>query len=291
MADITTIDFYTYPEGTTFDVGEHNENVYSHTEGRGIISEINGNLDRTNFRTGDHSDTFIQPEHIRRGETHRFAHEGARETLDYWDMAFGQLDYGESRKSWTDPDGAVVDNSSYIPIAGCSVRIYLPYDCEMVLWQWSFFGDTARIFGVGEAEDGGKHELPAPQIQHKAFVDGAAIDHTKRYFPKTWYYAEAGSSADRITNLYNTEGRNCRHWDMHHLQTNVSRGWHELSARIFMARNDNYLTLKTKSARADRLSAASAPSHSHFLHNRLTMGIRNARCMALMKSATGDTEG
>ena len=287
MADITTIDFYTYPDGAAFDVGEHNENVYSFTEGRGIISEINGNLDRTNFRTGAHDDTLVQAEHIRRGETHRFAQEGARETIDYWDAAFGQIDYSESRKGWTDPSGATVNNSSFVPIAGCSVRIYLPYKCEMVLWQWSFFGNTARMFGVGEDGDYDKFEMPAPDIQHRAFLDGSFIDHSKRYFPKTIRYA-IPDGPPLTTSLYSTEGRNCRHWDMHHLELNMDKGWHELSARIYMARNDNSLQLHTKTARTGRLATETPAVHDHYVHNRMTMGIRNARCMAMMKTATGE---
>ncbi len=42
----------TYPTGTTLDVANHNENVYSLTSGRGLISEANGGLNASNLAPG-----------------------------------------------------------------------------------------------------------------------------------------------------------------------------------------------------------------------------------------------
>ena len=284
MAEITGLTFYKYPSGETLDVEEHGENIHSATTGRGIYSEVNGNLDRTNFFTPatDYESTRIRADHIRRGETHITGQERGVETLDYWDHAFGQLSFSDT--SPTTPEGVAVDYSMYAPIAGCSVRVYLPYDCEMVLWQWSFFADPARMFKTEQNKSGAKfHGNPMPVI-HRAFLDGDPLTHTKRYFPQTWYH-KAATPADWSETLNNTEGRNCRFWDMHHLSTNVSKGWHELSARLFMAQNQGpAIPLETIGAREGRQASPDAKAHLHHINNRITFGIRNARALAMMKT-------
>jgi hypothetical protein len=283
MAKIRSGDFYRYPDGELLDVAGHGSNVFSGTEGRGLFSEVNGNLDIENL---DGSVSHVGAQHIQPGETHRFAAGSGRETLDFWDAAFGQ----PNRDGLSGQSGAAVPEESYVPIPGCSVRIYLPYDCEMVLWQWSFFTTNARSFGtnISVNDDGDEtvNKAAHPQVIHRAYLDDAAIYHTKRYFPQSWHWKK--SATTKMSNTFQTEGGDAGHWDMHHLSTNVSKGWHELSARLYMEFNDGpAVSLKAVDARQGRTkdSAQVSVAHTHTLNNRLTFGIRNARAMAMMKTS------
>lgn len=271
---------YRYPDGELFDVAEHGKNVFSTIEGRGLFSEVNGNLDMENL---DGSISHIGAQHIQPGETHRFADGRGQETLDFWDAAFGQ----PNRENQFGQSGLAVPEEVFVPIPGCSVRIYLPYDCEMVLWQWSFFATNARCFGtdvtVNDAGAETVNKVAHPTVIHRAYLNDSPIHHTKRYFPPSWHWKPSASGSP--SNTYNTEGGNAGHWDMHHMSTNVSKGWYELTARLYMEFNDGpAISLLAVDARQGREATPAAKAHSHFLNNRLTFGIRNARAMAMMKT-------
>lgn len=276
MARIDPTLFYKYPDGTTIDTSEHSRNLFSTLDTRGIYSELNGNVDATNLRAG--SSGQIEEQHIQAGETHRTIQASGLETLDYWDAAFGQPDRVTTTSQ--SPSGEVVDDSSYMPISGVSARIFVPYDCSMMLWQWSFYATVGRAFAIETDSAGTQHVAEAPVITHKAFLDGTALEHTYRQFPRTYFLKKFVAGGDDNYDVMTTEGDNSRHWDMSHLATNVKAGWHEISARLYMAENRGSaynLRIPTGGSGEDDPS-----SQAYFISNRITFGIRNARCMAIL---------
>ena len=274
MARIDPTLFYKYPDGSAIDTSEHSFNLFSTVDTRGIYSELNGNVDATNLRAG--SSGQIEEQHIQAGETHRTVQTSGLETLDYWDAAFGQPD--RVAVTSQSPSGEVVDDASYMPISGVSARIFVPYDVSMMLWQWSFYATVGRSFAVEEDSAGDQHVSEAPVITHKAFLNGEPLEHTYRQFPRTYFLKKFVASSDENYDVMTTEGDNSRHWDMTHLVTNVKAGWHEISARLYMAQQG-------RSAYNLRIPTAldgDPPNEPHHISNRITFGIRNARCMAIL---------
>tara|TARA_R100000152_G_C6767795_1_gene193099 strand:- start:265 stop:1236 length:972 start_codon:yes stop_codon:yes gene_type:complete len=298
MAKIT--DMYMY-DGDLLEVNEHNKNVFAHTPTRSIMGAANGNISSENFnavfdgtihRTSD--DAKIKAHHVQPGETHITDQAHGMETLDLWNKAFGRSEGGQNIAASARHD----ELAHYAAIPGCSTRIYLPYDCAAVMFQWSFHYSVARTWGLEEHlpedEDDDTVVLRlnsrSPIIAHRAFYNGNPITATYRNFPQTYFYRDhedEEEDSDGVTvrkhgSQVSTESRNARQTDFHYMATNVKKGWHELSARIKMDPSTRILDegVYLKTAREGQKKTARYRYSPSYLNNRITFGIRNARAIA-----------
>jgi hypothetical protein len=298
MAKIT--DMYTY-DGDLLDVDEHNKNVFAHSPTRSITGAANGNISSENFNAvfdpSIHStseDAKIKAHHVQPGETHITEQTHGMETLDLWNKAFGRSEGGQNMALSPRHD----ELAHYVAIPGCSTRIYLPYDCAAVMFQWSFHYSVARTWGMEEhlpadAEDDMivlRLNSRSPKIAHRAFYNGNPVAATYRDFPQTYFYRDhkdpeedsEGVSTRTHGSQVSTESRNARQTDFHYMATNVQKGWHELSARIHMEPSARILDkgVYLKTAREGRKKTEKWRYSPSYLNNRITFGVRNARAIA-----------
>jgi len=259
---------YTYLDGRKLTT-DHNKNIFSADGDEGIMSEPNGGLSSDNLA----SDFLVRKEHVHPEEVVRSRQNHAVTTMDYMSDAVGN----------SSSDGA------FTPIAGSSVRIYLPYDTSVALWQVSLFYSSWRVYQIieGGSDDDTIH---TKDIFVKLFVDGRAMDHTWRNLPLSVpidkdHYADADDARDPdVGDLDKTyEGLSgTGYLDLTHMDQNVSAGWHSVTAKLFME--------STYTGAGDPLKAwydirytldhpwVNEISYSH----RATFGFRNARVLTLL---------
>lgn len=264
----------TYPDGTTISVNGHNANVYSTTSGQGILSEPNGGLGVSNL-----SATFkIVDEHVMPEEAVMARMDGTSTSFDVYSNAFGTRN---------DQD------ETYVAVAGLSERVYFPYDMSAVVWQWSFFASgwipyffkfSSGAYGVGE-------------IWLRLFIDGVEYDSFRRSLPVTGDLVADGdisslSAPDqyyfRATNHggIDKEHHSTQWFDISKLQKNVSKGFHELSIKLYMPRlvftdageNDELTVIG--SARNFSPEGSLEDRVQCTVYQRITLGTRNVRCIA-----------
>ena len=76
-------------------------------------------------------------------------------------------------------------------------------------------------------------------------------------------------------------------WDMNHMETSVSAGWHSLDLLLYMSPvldrsqdgNEGILTAEVK---RDVVGARRDATFDHKFYQRLTFGIRNARVLTIL---------
>lgn len=236
---------YTYTDGNVLAPTQHDSNIFSATGDQGIMSEPNGGLDTNNMAGGFQ----VQPEHVQPGEVVRAYQEQALDSVDYTSDSFSES--GDA-------------SNAYVGLAGCSVRVFLPYTAAIVLWQWTVFAHCFRF------RDGASGAGTNAAIRMRASVDGSAVPSTRRLFPETWYDDNAGGAR-----LYGRETRAAYSRDLAHLSRNLAAGWHELDVRLYMDLVDI-----TESIARD--FTATSITTDHYMHHRLTAGIRNARALVLL---------
>jgi len=261
---------YNYFNRQVLDPDKHNENIYSNSAGQGIVSEINGGLDSpvADFR--------IQKEHVWPEEATRQRQEAAVETLDVYSNAFS--DTGET---------------TYVPVAGCSVRLHMPYAATLALWQWSAFVHVFRPHTTSIFRD---TRVATVGSTSKAFIkaklDGSSLSHTIRPLPTTVEHAKYDGGTFGV--LRSNEARSALYFDMSHMQETVLSGWHDLTLTLYL---ENLLDSTTASGlyegnivpvseefKVSRLFNPNDPEggHDYTFYNRVSFGIRNARVITLL---------
>jgi len=214
MATITPAT--TYPAGA-LDIAGHNANIFSTTAGQGVLSEPNGGLEQVNLDA-----TFsVRDEHVMSEEAVMARAESLTMPMDIYNNAFAQREE---------------DDPTFVPIGGLCQRVLVPYDVSAVVWQWSFFVSVWRPFVV-KSQDETLFGADVPQVAVRVYVDGVEYPAFRRPLPvsadiNALAIPLAGSagaeiSYERVTSLW---------FELSKLQTSVSKGYHELTVRLFMPR-------------------------------------------------------
>tara|TARA_R100000808_G_scaffold909_1_gene4330 strand:- start:379 stop:1152 length:774 start_codon:yes stop_codon:yes gene_type:complete len=251
---------YNYFNRQILDTEKHNENVYSTNSGQGIVSEINGGI---NTYSADYR---VQKEHVWPEEAVRARQDFALESLDYFSNAMSEN-----------------DDTSYRAVAGCSTRVYVPYSSTLSLWQWSAFihAFKVRTSNVGELDDDDQlvtATTVAPNVFIKAFLNGSALEHTKRTIPTSATYRTT-NTATAFVDGHVQESRFALQFDMSHLQETVASGWHDLALRIYM---EPVLKVTTSATDEGGFYEGAIGSSNCTFHHRVSFGIRNARVLTIL---------
>jgi len=248
MSIVTTP--YTYVDGAPLTEG-HNKNIFSTSTTNGIMSEPNGGITTSNLA----DDFEVQKEHVHAEEVCRGRKDGGRSTIDYM----------------TDVGATSTADAAFLPIAGASVRVYVPYACSVALWQVSLFCDIFRVI------DAGSSPAVSGTIQVQLYKNGLAQTHTNRVLPQSIDI----NSSDVLTSHETISG--CAQLDLSHMETNISAGWHEIVAQLFMEPN---LTSSGDPVRADilvnPLGTSGVEGIACDIHNRVSFGFRGARVLTLL---------
>jgi len=241
----------TYPDGAALDIANHNANIYSVTLGRGIMSEPNGGLEQANLVSG----FTVRAEHIMTEEAVIARADSLTVPMDIYSNGFGVVEDSES---------------NYVAVAGLCQRVYIPFDISALVWEWSFFVAAWRpAIGYGDSAD-------LPNLDVRVFVDGVDYTSMRRPMPV---------SVDLLTGtstLYDSE-QVCANWyDFALLQENVTKGFHEISVKLFMERPIDSTT--NKAPTVDVSGALFGPDQSGSdyeckIHTRISFGTRSSRAI------------
>ena len=243
----------TYANGATLDVEKHNHNIYKPVDNYGIMSTANGGL----LADSNMASSFaFNAEHVMPGEVFRGHQEYLYESSDY----FG------------DVNSTVTVGDKYINVAGCSLRVYFPYDVSMALWQCSVFV-SAYIPTIDEYGTGVRVE---PQMLMQVALDGTRIDHTKRRLPRSAYVFDGVG----YTKLY--EAFMACPFDFSHMfsagdgsSSSRQAGWHDLQFKLSLENfSDQYETTSPVPGTFDDIE--------QFIFPRVSIGIRNARVLTIL---------
>jgi len=258
---------YVYTNNQVLNPDEHNKNVYSKTPGEGIYSEINGGID-------SYASTFkVEAEHVRPEQVTRARREFAVESLDLFSNAVSET-----------------DNGSFRPVAGCAVKVHVPYNASLSLWQWSIFIHPFKWRVSSHVRDSDEETTGFTQTKSnmiiRASLNGDQLPHTERQLPTSAVWeATRNSSGDSVGIMDSFEARACLQYDMCHLQTDVSAGWHDLTLRVYIEPlvdsggglyNYPYHSAVSASDGSDVVLT------SHVLYQRVSFGIRNARVLTIL---------
>jgi hypothetical protein len=125
------------------------------------------------------------------------------------------------------------DNPQYVAIGGLSERVYVPFDIAYGLWQWSFYMAPWRPFIYRLATE----DAAIPDMALRVYIDGVELPAFRRYMSVS---AEteaqnfgsvpgsiAGPNHEQVTPLW---------FDISKLATNVSKGFHELTVKLWLPR-------------------------------------------------------
>ena len=256
---------YTYVDNQTLDPDEHNKNVYSTTPGEGIYSEINGGVNTF-------SSAFkVEEEHVRPEQATRARQEFAVESLDFFTDAASET-----------------DGDKYRPVPGCAARVHVPYEASLSLWQWSVFIHPykvrGQVFGYDQGGDINSVSSRTSDVFIRASLNGTPLYHTKRTIPTSSIFTASINSSGDLTGAVNSfEPRACLQFDMSHLQTDVTAGWHDLTLEIYMEPliNDSGSLFKWPYYGV-MFSNVSEDLVDHVIYHRTSFGIRNARVLTLL---------
>jgi|2_EtaG_2_1085320.scaffolds.fasta_scaffold02580_4 hypothetical protein len=246
---MTIIKDLDYTNGNTLSVDSHNENVYSTTLDHGIMSTANGDLT-------DLSSSFkCSKEHVWPGEVFRGHQDFQYDTAHYF--------------SNTISDAA---SEEFVPVVGCALRVYMPYDVTFALWQWSFHL-SAFVPQIDQLYDTGEDRVE-PLVKMRSTLNGATLEHTVRAAPLSAYLLNEPTNVDRESHHF--EHYMARPYDMAHMATSVSAGWHELQVQVFL---ENFADDFESIAMDD---SADGFTRTQLINSRASFGIRNARVLTVL---------
>lgn len=253
----------TYTNGAALDIAGHNANVYSTTSGKGILSEPNGGLEQANLDPGSvlpfRAAFAIADEHVMSEEAVIARQESTTTPMDLFSNAFG--DIGQTEDS--------LREKSFVTIAGVAIRVHVPYDVSFMVWQWSFFASVFRA----DLED-----LPRDAIIIRAYIDGQPVSAFTRPLVVSALLAPFGSGKSYpVQNDH--EDSTAMWYDFSKLSTNVSAGYHELSVKVYMERQNKRTTM-VEAAGIIPGAADPTDSYEYSVLSRATFGVRNARCVS-----------
>ena len=281
MADITPS--YTYTDGATLDTDGHNKNIYQSdsTASEGIMSTANGGLDSNNLK----SSFRVQPEHVQVEQVVIGRQETMTQRVDCFGDAFARGAPGNYSMNTSNVANATTEK--WVAVPGCGIRYYQPYDCTLALWQWSVFFHPARV-SVTQLTTSDEEEFEDIReeldIGLAIKLDGTILDHTRRQVPVQWVArdkAYTGSGSPHLGFLVSTYGgRTAQWWDMSHLATTVSSGYHDIQLVIYMERFSRDKTTITYTPVRNGESLEDAASIRMFA--RCSFGVRNARVLSIL---------
>ena len=271
MADINVS--YVYSDGQILVPESHNENIYdgSLPTSNGIMSTANGGL-----TSGNLVSTFqVRPEHIQTEQVAITRSEGTRTRVACFADAFAKGE-GAAARSVTD---ATLEFWSTIP--GFGIRFYQPYDASAAMWQWSMYLLPLRITVLdqtGAAEDEAVGVKEGCEIGIAALLDGVLLPHTRRLTKSKLVARDPVVHKGFFAHTYG--GRTADWWDMHHLATNITRGWHDLQLMVYMERFQSHNSYQEYTPY--RNGEAIDDGAKIRLSGLITFGIRNTRVLTLL---------
>ena len=262
---------YSYIRGNTLDAASHNLNMFSITPGEGLLSEPNGGIEGGNLSSSFKiTADMVQPEQV------TFARAaGQVSTLDN----MGDVNLSDQANS-VDP---IMLNQA---LPGCGLRVFLPFDAKLVLWDVSFYWHCSR-FRFPDQVDGMAE--PA-EIRTKLCIDGVAQDYTARRYPATLFQNDSNNGAftvgatsrPRKQAFRTTERAVAQYRDIMHLAGETAAGFHEIFLGFYVqprAAGSNPLVIDT----IRQFSGAGGVAVKKVsLESRLTVGCRNARVLAFL---------
>lgn len=203
MPDVTVPSFLT---GDAFDPGTWRSGVYTPTPGLSLFETTNGHIEQENI----HPDFEIQTRHVQPWQYSQGGMDGATRPLDYFDDAWG-------------------GSSQWYGVAGAAMRVFLRKDCSLVHLHAALFAHAWRLRGPKD----GDVWLPPPRIWVRMFLDGGALEHTRRSFPESIFLEALATYGGAQDYSFAREERNTRHFSLHH-QCSLSKGWHTFGFEILM---------------------------------------------------------
>lgn len=255
----------TYPDGAALNIAGHNENVYSTTAGKGVMSEPNGGLDKVNLVGG----FTLRDEHVMSEEGVFTRQDSSTFAFDLYNNVFGHREDAEK---------------TYVTLGGLSHRLYIPFDVSAVVWQWSFFLAPWRPY-ITQTFDQVTGTQSIPDLYLRVFVDG--VD-------KTPFFRAVAVSADvqiqpsayggTAGGKVNYEDVAAMWYDISKLETSVTKGFHELSVRVYMPRihhedsDDESLVAANETTWGNPDGDSSTTIYAT-LHDRITLGTRSIRAI------------
>lgn len=248
----------TYPAGQ-LDIAGHNANVYSTTAGKGVMSEPNGGLDTTNLAVGFE----VRDEHVMSEEAVRASQDGVNTPMDLFSNGFG--DSGDTEDS--------LREKTFVTVAGLSQRVYFPFDVRFVVWQWSTFISVYHPCFYVTAQDGFSRD----NLIIRAYLDGSPIAaFTRPMVPSAMVYEGLGTTNNARSEDY--EDSTAMWYDFSRLQKNVAKGYHELDIKVYMERNTHTTSFVAEGIVPD--ADDPGDTYEYDVHNRITFGVRNVRCVS-----------
>jgi len=104
-------------------------------------------------------------------------------------------------------------------------------------------------------------------------LNGATLSHTTRAAPLSAYLLNEPTNVDRESHHF--EHYMARPYDMAHMATSVSAGWHELQVQVFLENfADDFESIVTDTD--DELG------RTQLINSRASFGIRNARVLTVL---------
>ena len=263
MATITAST--TYTDGANLDIAGHNANIFSTTSGKGVLSEPNGGLEQANLFPGSavplELPFTIRDEHVMSEEAVMGRSEGTTAPTDIYSNAFGVL---------------TETSDAYVPVGGLCQRVYAPYDISSMVWQWSFYAAVFRP-AVHYIED--TQDTRLVELAMRLYVDGIEYPAYRRFLPCTAYFENGGTPTSGTLN-YDAVGASW--FDITKLMKNVSKGWHELTIRLFMPRMTNPQSDLDEGPTLQSwvgMFGPNSPEVTCKVHTRVTLGNRSVRCV------------
>jgi len=251
----------TYPDGSALDIAGHNENVYSTTAGKGVMSEPNGGLDKVNLVSG----FTLRDEHVMSEEAVFARQDSSTFAFDLYNNVFGQREDGEK---------------TYVTLGGLSQRVYIPFDVTALVWQWSFFIAPWRpyITEYVEGQETGTQSIP--DLYLRLFIDG--VDKTP-FFRAVAVSADVALSGSPVSGAVSYDRVTAMWYDISKLETSVTKGFHELAVRVYMPRIHHNGTDAESQVRTTQATWSPAGDLAEevyaTLHDRITLGTRSVRAI------------
>jgi hypothetical protein len=254
-----------YIDGQKLDVEKHNENVYSTGLSEGIMSTANGGLDASNL----HSTFKVESEHLQIEETAVARQDGRNTTVDCFQSAFARA----PTDTTTSMNSVLTKESFFAPIPGASIRFYQPYDASFAHLSWSMFINpfTVRKYSGNPASASSITTTAEPMTGLAMRFDGEIIDHTRRNITITaWAETSVRNAVD------DGEAKCGQWWDMTHLVTGLSAGYHDLQLGLYMEILDAEMSYGVSRA------WAASTTYSSKLFQRVSFGVTNAKVVTFL---------
>ena len=254
----------TYPDSSALSISGHNENVFSTTAGKGVMSEPNGGLDKVNLKSG----FTLRDEHVMSEEAVFARQDSSTFAFDLYNNVFGQREDAEK---------------TYVTLGGLSHRLYIPFDVSALVWQWSFFIAPWRPY-ITQTFDQETGTQSIPDLYLRVFVDG--VDKTP-FFRSVAVSADVqldpsdygGTASGRV----NYERVTAMWYDISKLETSVTKGFHELAVKVYMPRIHHENSDAESQVKANQTTWTPAGDAGETvyatLHDRITLGTRSIRAV------------